>query len=268
MHTLHGGRSLHVESLALEACHFSVVHYEGTDGCVRTNKGTLVTLDTIFGIPLGNESCHTTLLVSRGALLPCSVLQTLVCAYGQKVAVLCVDYTHQIVDECGIVIGRSLVGRQICPSGIYGQNLVLATTVYGSKVHVYHVLTLLAIRLDNGLLHLLYSQFYGDNLGDAEESRLEDGICAVAQTDFLSNLGCIDIINGDVLLGEVLLQIVGNEVHQFLTLENGIEQELTAGLQTTKHIVHAQIGLNVASHEIGGLNLIGRTDGGVTETQV
>ncbi len=52
------------------------------------------------------------------------------------------------------------------------------------------------------LLHLLYCKVNGDNLGDAEECRLKDGVGAVAKTDFLSNAGCIDVVNGDVVLGK------------------------------------------------------------------
>ena len=268
VHALHSGGSLHLYALALVACQFLVGHYDRTDSGVRTNECTLVTLDTVLAVPYGHKAGNATLLVCGSTLLPCTVLYALVCTHGQQVAVLCVDGTYQAGDVFGLVILGSLVGRQVHPGGIHGQNLVLATAVHGSIVHVHNVLTLLAVRLHDSLLHLLYCQFHGDNLCDAEECRLQDGVGAVAQTYLLSDLGSVDIVNGNVLLGEVLLQVVGDEVHQFLALEDGVQQELTAGLQTTDNIIHAQISLNVTCHEVGSLDLVCAADGSVAEAQV
>ena len=84
-----------------------------------------------------------------------------------------------------------------------------------------------------------------------------------AEADFLGNLGCVDIVNGDVVLSKVALGIVGAGWQPTRRLpEIGVEQEGTVVAQTAKHVVHVQISLNVASHEVRGLNLIGRTDGG------
>ena len=49
-----------------------------TDGSVRTDVGTLVTLDTVVLVPHGHEGLYTALLVSNGTNLPrtvdCAVL--------------------------------------------------------------------------------------------------------------------------------------------------------------------------------------------------
>ena len=235
---------------------------------MRTNECTLVALDAVVGVPYGNEACYATLLVGGCALFPSAVLVVLVGADGQVGTILSVDGTHELRDELGFVIDGSLVGWQVSPSRINRQHLVLAAAVNSCKVHVHHVLALLAVRLHDSLLHLLYCKLYGDDLRDAEECALQDGVRAVAEANFLCNLGGVDVIDGDVLLCEVLLYIIRNELHKLFALEDGVQQELTAGAQTANHVVHTQISLNVASNEVRRLNLIGAADGRVAEAQV
>ena len=66
VHTLHSGRSLHLESIvgSSEALDLVLVEDERTDGSVRTDVSTLVTLDTVVLVPNGNEGLYTALLVS------------------------------------------------------------------------------------------------------------------------------------------------------------------------------------------------------------
>ena len=75
MHALHGGRSLHLECVvgSSKALDLVLVEDERTDGSVRTDVGTLVTLDTVLAlaselvravlVPNGNEGLNTALLV-------------------------------------------------------------------------------------------------------------------------------------------------------------------------------------------------------------
>ena len=93
------------------------------------------------------------------------------------------------------------------PLGLHGQLYILTTTVDSGVVLVDHVLTLGTVRLQGGSLHLLNGELNGDDLGDAEEGRLQDGVGAVAQTNLLSNLRSVDGVNGDVVLSEVGLII-------------------------------------------------------------
>ena len=77
-----------------------------------------------------------------------------------------------------------------------------------------------------------------------------------------------DGIDGDVVLSEVALHLVGHELLQLGIVEDGVQQERAVLLQATGHIVHVQVSLNVASHEVRRGHEVGRADGRVTETQV
>ena len=251
LHTLHGGRSLHFERSGVQTCSFGFVHNERTDTSVRTNEGTLVTLDTVISFPCRNESCYTALFVSGSTLRPSTILNTLECADGEQVTILSVDRTNYFVDESGVVVSLFLISGEVSPSGINGKLLVLATTVNGCVVLVHDIFTLLAIRLHDELLHLLDSEVNGDNLGNAEEGALKDGVGTITKADFLSNLGGVDIVNGDVVFSEVLLHIVRQVSSQLIAFPNSVQKEGAVLLKTTCYVVHLQVSLYVASYEVG-----------------
>ena len=271
MHALHGGGSLHLAAVeALELCQLLVGEDERTDGSMRTNVGALVTLDTVLLVPDGHEGFHAALLVGGCANLPGAVGGTELGegADGQQVAGLSVDGTNHLLDECGSVVLLLSVVGQLSPCGIHSEGLVLVAAIHGSVVLVHHVFALGAVALDDELLHLLHSELHGDDACNAEEGRLQDGVRAVAETDFLSNLGGVDGIDGDVVLCEVALHLVGHELGQFLALEDGVEEERAAVLQTACDIVHVEVSLNVASHEVRRGHEVRGADGRVAEAQV
>ncbi len=249
-------------------CHFGLVENERTDGGVRADICALVALYAVLLEPFGNESGHTALLIAGCTLLPCAVGDSLEVRHFQQVAVLRVDGAHDAVDEFGIVVGLNLVVGELSPCGINVQTVVFAAAVNGCEVLVNHILTFLAIALDDEFLHLLYGQVNGNNLGDAEERALEDGVGAVAEADFLGNLGGVDIVDGDVVLGEVALYLVGKVLGEFMAFPDGVEQEGAAVAQAAGNIIHVQVSLHVACHEVGGVHQVGRTDGFVAETEV
>ena len=158
--------------------------------------------------------------------------------------------------------------RQVLPLGVYGKCLVLAASVYGCIVHVYDVLTFLAVRFYYGLLHLLYSELDGDDLGDAEECTLENSVGTIAETNLLCYLGGVDVVNGDVVGSKVPLDAVRQEVDKFLTFEDSVEQELAVGAKTAQDIIHAQICLYVTCYEVWCLDLVCRANRSVTKAQV
>ena len=118
------------------------------------------------------------------------------------------------------------------------------------------------------MLHLLDSLLYWDNLSNAEESRLEDGVGTVAKANLTSDLGSVDVVHLDIMVSEVFLHFVRQVLCEFLTFPNGVKEEGATVLQTTGHIVHLQVCLYVASHEVRGSNEVCRADWLVTKTEV
>jgi len=235
------------------------------DGSVRTDVSTLVTLDTVVLVPSGNEGLHTTLLISGGANLPRAVNGVVLNKVRnlQQVTSLSVDRTNELLHECGSVVLLLSVVGQVSPLRLHGQLRVLTTTVDGGVVLVDHVLTLGTVRLQGSSLHLLYSELHRDDASDAEEGRLQDGVGAVAQTNLLGNLRGVDGIYGDVVLCEVALYLVRHELLQLVGVEDGVQQELAVLLQTAGHVVHVEVSLNVASHEVRRGHEVGRAYGRV-----
>jgi len=82
----------------------------------------------------------------------------------------------------------------------------------------------------------------------------------------------------DVVDCEVTLHLVGHtfgfaawlvqELLQLVGFEDGVQEELTVLLQATRHVVHVEVSLYVASHEVRRCHQIGRADGRVAEAQV
>jgi hypothetical protein len=106
VHALHSGRSLHLEGIDLEVLQLVVGQNERTDGSVRTDVSTLVTLDTVVLVPHRNEGLYTTLLVSGGTNLPRTVNSAVLHEVRnlQQVTGLSVDRTNELLNECGSVI--------------------------------------------------------------------------------------------------------------------------------------------------------------------
>ena len=95
----------------------------------------------------------------------------------------------------------------------------------------------------------------------------QNGIGTVAQSNFLTDLRSVDVVHLDVMLSEVALHLVRNEVDELLAVEDGVEQEGTVVAQTTCHIVHMEISLYVASHEVRRVDPIRAADRLVTEAR-
>ena len=134
--------------------------------------------------------------------------------------------------------------------------MIFVAAVYGLIVHVDYILALLGVALNDEFLHLLNGQINWNDFRDAEEGRLKYGIGAVAKTYLLSYLRGVDIVERDVVLCQIFLDAVGQILGQLIGIPNGVEQESAAGLKTAHNVVHVQICLNMACHEIGRVHQI------------
>ncbi len=263
--TERGNRACFAEGSSLYLC---LVENERTDRSVRTYICTLVALYTVLFEPFGHESCHTAFLVCSCTLLPGSVRNILEVGNLKQVTVLCVDRTYYLVDEGRIVIACLGIIGKLCPCGVNGKLVVFATTVYSLIVLVNDILAFLSVALDDEFLHLLDSKIHRYHFGDTEESALENGVGTVAKTYFLSYLGSVDVVDSDIVFGEITLDMVGKVLCKFFAVPYGVEQECAAVTQTTGNVVHIEVSLNVACHEVRGVYQICGTDRTVTETKV
>ena len=138
---------------------------------------------------------------------------------------MCIDRTYNLFNKCRNIAILIFVYGQITPCRINSKLFIFPTTIYSCIVLIDDILSLLSVRLHDECLHLLNCKISRYNLCYAEECRLKNGIGTIAQTNLLRNLGCIDIINLDIVLCKISLHFVGNEVNEFIAFENGIQQE-------------------------------------------
>ena len=235
---------------------FVGIEQEGTDGSVRTNIRAAVALYAIILVPFRHKGCHAAFFVGCCALRPGAVNTAQEGAYGQRIAVLTVDGNNYVGDELGCVGYRQRAVGKFCPGRVNLQLVIFVAAVYGLIVHVDYILALLGVALNDEFLHLLNGQINWNDFRDAEEGRLKYGIGAVAKTYLLSYLRGVDIVERDVVLCQIFLDAVGQILGQLIGIPNGVEQESAAGLKTAHNVVHVQICLNMACHEIGRVHQI------------
>ena len=175
VHASHWSWNLHSQCLVIETFHLFLIQYKWTNGCVRTNVSTFVTLDTVFGCPLGVECFNATLLIGRRTIQHGTVNHIVFheIGYFQQVAILCIDRTYDFLDVCwNILFWCFFVICKVCPCWVNCQLLILYTAFYSSIVLVNDVLSLVTIRLHDELLHLFNGKVNRNHLGDTEEGTL------------------------------------------------------------------------------------------------
>ena len=104
------------------ACSLVSSQAERTDGGVRADEGTLVALDALLGVPLGNHNSGAALLVSGSTLLPLAVDVALEGGDRQAVAVHTGDGLHNVADLLDQSLGslqglRSRISSGVGPGG-------------------------------------------------------------------------------------------------------------------------------------------------------
>src|SRR5699024_770700 len=134
---------------------------EGTDGSMRADKGAVVALNALAGIPLGDHNGGAALLVSGGAQFPLAVRVMRKGRDRQAVAVHTGDGLHDVADHldnfgtAGQLLGGS-IGSGVGPGS---GDLDLVDSVHagvdGLVVHLDNSVALLAVALLGGLLHVI-----------------------------------------------------------------------------------------------------------------
>ena len=134
---------------------------EGTDRGVRADEGALVALDALGVVPFGDGDGGAALLIGGGAELEGAVGVIDEGGDGQAVAVHLVHRGEDVLDHLdGLLAAVDGSGfRGVDRVGPGGGNLDLdvggGAGVDGLVVHVDHVLALLQVGVEGGVLHVL-----------------------------------------------------------------------------------------------------------------
>ena len=211
------------------------------------------------------------LLVLGGAQRHGAVLHALEGGDRQVVALLGVDGHQNVLDDVGqaLVSGLQRLAGQVRPLRLHlDLHQRVDTGVHGGDVHVDDLLTLQAVGLLHGGLHVLHGVLHGDDLGQLEEGGLQHHVGAVAQTQRLRLLVGVDDVELDVVVGDVLQDLAGNVLLQLVLLPLAVQQEAAVGLQLVDDVVLGQIRLVVAGDEVRVGDVIGGADGLLAEAQV
>ena len=274
---VHAGDTGHGLSLGAgrSSSQLFIGHSDGTDNCMRTHIRALVTLDAVVHDPLGNIHSHAALLVSGSALGRSAVSILLKGGDRQILAVEGVHGEHHVVHvihQLGTVAGSNLslgIVHSVLPgSGDFHLHIAVGATIDSVVVHLDDGLALAAVGLGSGVLHVLDSILFGDDLSNGEESGLQHGVGTGAQAQLLADLEGIDGIEVDVVVGDEFLHLAGQTLVQLLGIPRAVQQEAAALLQILHHVVGLQVSRIGAGHEVSLGDVVGGLDGGVTKTQV
>ena len=253
-----------------------LVHGERTDGGVRADERTGVALDAVLGEPLRHHHGDAALLVGGGTLDEGTV--RVVGERGNRQLVAChgSDGIQQIVDgihEIGTGTGRrrlgGVIGAGLPCLGHVNLDKGIRAGINGGIVEIHHCLSLLDVGLVRHLLHVLDSLCRGQDVGEREESGLQDGVLDLDIADLLGgDIRRVDDVEADVVVGDVLLDLGGQMRIQLIRRPGAVEQEGAARLDIGHHVVLVQVRLVVAGDEVRLVDVVGGLDGRITEAQV
>ena len=248
---------------------------EGTDRGVRADESALVALDALVGVPLGNGDGDAALLVGGGAELEGTVGVIHEGGHGQAVAVHLVHGIEDLSDHLDGLLEAvlGLGGGAVDGVGPGGGNVDLdiggGAGVDGLVVHVDHVLALLQVGVEGGVLHVLDRFRFGHDLREGEEGALQDRVGALAHADLLGKVDGVDHVELDVVLGNVALGGGVEVMRELLKAPLAVDQEHAVGLDVADDgEALGDVGGNVAGHEVGLVDVVRALDGLVAEAQV
>ena len=112
-------------------------------------------------------------------------------------------------DKCAIARRSYAPGVNIPHAG--------QTGIHGPVVQIHNLLAaLLEIAVVVALLHLLHGHVNGNDLGELEEGRLENGVDTVSKAQLPGDLGGVHDVEFGVLVAQVPLHLGGQALIQLL----------------------------------------------------
>ena len=242
---------------------------------MRADECTLVTLNALLSIPLGNHNSGAALLVSRSTLLPLAVDVAFKGRNRQAVAVHTADGLHDVADLLDQCIGslqglRGSIGSRVVPAlGDVDLMDSVNTGIDSLPVHLDNSVALLAVALLGSGLHVLDGIVDGHDVGQLEEGRLQDGVGALAHADLDSLIDSVDGVQLNVVVGNVLL--VGS-IQVLIQLGIGplaVDHKDAARLDILDHLhAHVDVSGVMAGNEVSLVDVVGAADGLIAKAQM
>ena len=253
----------------------SLGEHEGTDGGVRADKGAVVALDALVGVPFGNGDGNAALLVSGSAQLKLAVHMIDEGGNRQAVAVHLVDGEEDVLDhlhEFRLAL-KLVLDDNVLSGGPGSGNLDLdiggGAGVDGVPVLLDNVHALLGVGMLGSVLHVLDGVCFRHDLGQREEGGLEDGVGALAHADLDGKVNGVDGVELNVVLCDVALRVRMEVMLQLGHIPLAVDQEHAAGLDVVDDLeALGDVGRVVAGDEVGLVDVVRTLDGLVTEAQV
>ena len=236
-------------------CCLFLCHCNRTDCSVRAYIGAESTLDTCGSIP--NR------YVNRdAALLECG------CA-GRCGAVSIRKNIGNLQACCNLMEFKAFINA-VCPgSGNFYLVPVLGAGINSLPVLLNDILTLAAVCLLSCVLHQLDRLIFRNDLCDAEECGLQNGVDSCRSHACLdTKLYAIDRIQVDLVIINELLNLAGKFLLEIFIGPVAVQQEAAAVNQLLNHVEHADVFLLVACNKVRLMNQVGGLNRLLTKTKV
>ena len=239
---------------------------------MRAHEGAAVALNAVFPDPPRHDAGNTALFVLRRAHGIGAVRIGNKFADRNIIALLQVRRFDDFLDEIGNVacIFLHRFFRKLRPGG---GNIdfhdTVHTAVNGGLVHGDNLVSLGHVCLVNSFFHMFHSVFNGHDVGQFEERRLQHRVRPVAaEADFACDFRRVDRVEPYFFLRDLALYLIGQVRFQFFRRPAAVEEKYAAVPYFTDNIVRAHVNGLMAGEEIRFLNIVGRTDRILAETQV
>ena len=242
---------------------------------MRADKCAVVALDALFCVPFRNGNSDAALLVSGGAEREGAVCVINELGYGQGIAVHTVNRIENVVDhldglgKAGVLADSCLVFCGLPALGNFNLRVGCCAGVDCVVVHVNDILALLEVGVESGILHVADRLCLRQNLCEGEESRLENGVGALAHADLLGKVNSIDHVKLDIVVGNVALGSSIEMMLEFLEAPLAVDEEDAAGLYITGNgeALH-DVGRNMAGNKVSLVDVVRALDGLVAKAQM
>ena len=215
-----------------EACrggrHFLAGRQNRTDAGMRTDKRTLVALDTVLHLPLRHIDRDTAFFVGGGSERERAVLLSDQRAHRQFVTFLTVHRHQDLVDEgrnlflqlAAAGAGKlGLVGLAVFRLGPACRHSHLDRRLHALRdrriIHFDDFAAFMAIGVDDCVAQVFFGFFQRDDLRQFEKRDLHQNVEPAAKSDVLGELNGIDGIELDVVGRDVAFHAAGQFFVQF-----------------------------------------------------